>query len=140
MWSLLSSMPPVKTTSAGAVIRHRYAARRGRERPPLLLSPPGPGDRPLVLGMRAPHLLRVHDPGAGRPPLPRALGEAAGSAEGDARGHGRGIAPGELRDDDADRPQRLRPPRRARRRREREQRHGQPDLPAGRAPWASPPD
>src|SRR4051794_6147282 len=73
----------------------------------LLLSPPGPRDRALVLGMRTAHLLRVHDPGPGRHPLPGALGQAAGHAARDPdrpprdlRGRWRG------RDEDADRDQR----------------------------------
>ena len=53
------------------------------KRPPLLLSPSGPRDGPLLLGVRTSDLLRVHDPGAGRAALPRALRQAAGDPEGD---------------------------------------------------------
>src|SRR5918911_744174 len=43
-----------------------------------VLPPPGPRDVHLVLGVRPPDLHGVHDPGAGRPALPRSLGPGAG--------------------------------------------------------------
>src|SRR3954470_2362302 len=86
----------------------------------VLLSPPRPGDRSLVLGVRTPDLLRVHDAGAGRPALPRALGQAAGDPQGAGAGRARRDRPDERpesRDEGADRDQRRRLPGGARARR-----------------------
>ena len=90
-------------------------------RPATCYRHPGPRNRPLVLRMRAAHLLRVHDAGARRAALPRPLGEAAGRQEGDERGEpdacGRRLTPHERRHAGADRDQRRGLSRRARRRR-----------------------
>ena len=53
-----------------------------------LLPPPGPGDLRLLLGLRPPDLHRVHDAGARRPALPRALGQGAWAWEGSRQERG----------------------------------------------------
>ena len=111
---------------------HRgYASSHGGSGTALLLPASRPGDRSLVLGMRTPDLLRVHDPRRRRAPLPGALRQAAGRAAGrDRRGADddpRRRAAGRDRDDGADRAQRAGLLRRARDRR-LGQRHRQLDL------------
>src|SRR5213082_209605 len=82
--------------------------------PPLLLSASRPRDRSLVLGLRTPDLLRVHDTCARRVALSGPLGQAPGHPEDhrdrDARHDRHRLAPRERGDDGTDRHQRARLP------------------------------
>src|SRR5205823_5766776 len=80
----VSAAVPIMRERTGVTSR-RTSIPLLRGRAPLLLPAPGPGNRPVLLRVRTADLLRVHDPGACRDPLPRALGQAAGDPEGDAR-------------------------------------------------------
>src|SRR5690348_15725991 len=103
---MTSTTTPTGASRASAGVNATSIRTRLRYLDPfaLLLSPPGPRDRALLLGMRTAHLLRVHDAGAGRHPLPGALGQAAGRAARDAGRPPRGVR-GRRRDrhEDADR-------------------------------------
>src|SRR5690242_18482348 len=107
-----AASPGVKATWTG--IGLRYFAH-GRNRRKDLLPPPRPRHGPVVLGVRTAHLHGVHDDGAGRDPLPGALGTTTRRAAHDTGRPPRRVR-GSRRKGDArtDRPEHPRVHRRAR--------------------------
>src|SRR5215510_6498033 len=108
-WAVAAS-PGVKATwTRISALRYLRGHRADQD---VLLPAPEPGDRRVLLGMRAWNLSRLHGLRAGRDPLPRPRGPCAGQRATDDPGRATPLlrGPGRARDQDPDRDQRRRLP------------------------------